>query len=298
MKTKLINILILVLSFSLLTMLVSCNTTNNSNGFSDYWYDNADKYQLGGASIAYSSVDNLDVSWLGIIVEVKVSEDDNINFYEEIDENVTDDLKMRYYLDGSNLYIKAVSPNRSFNHQFIKKNLIVEIPQMASFNEVEIDAISAKINANTINAVDISFESVSGEIELNDINCTEFSLEVVSSRVVIKNIETDKADLETVSGTVAISEANIKDLNISDVSGRVEIKMDSIAEEINVTTVSGDVDMYLSSTNPFKAKLDTVSGDFSSAISTTVENGYYINGVDGTTINVQTVSGDFNIFRK
>ena len=92
-------ILCLSLLLSLVISAVSCGT--------NFFYQNSDKYTVGGASLSHP-ISAIDIEWISGHVNVKYSNDgeNEVVFSESYDKKLDDDLLLHYWLDGTTLRIK------------------------------------------------------------------------------------------------------------------------------------------------------------------------------------------------
>lgn len=186
---------------------------------------------------------------------------------------------------------------------------------------LEIETVSADVAVAGITGT-LEIETVSGDVQAQGAPA-ELEIETVSGEVSV-SVATPDLDIETVSGDVEIHEASGR-LEAETVSGEVEISGGPFSR-VEVTTVSGDLDLRAALSPAAKIKLDTHSGDVTlalppledaawalSSFSGRIEgilaerkvSGFgpgttmaHLQGDGSTGITVSTHSGDINILRE
>lgn len=288
-------IIILVFTF-LIFVFGGCRVQEEgSSGYSDFRYNDADKYLTGEAEIT-ETVENIEIDWIGGSINVSYYDKDAVSFFEESVHVLNDDTRVHYMLDGTTLRIKFCKSG-ILNIDDSAKNLTVHIPESLSLKNLNIDGISAEVNADEIRADKIYVSTVSGGIHLTGCRIT------------------DKADLDSISGSInADITESVKTLNCSSVSGEIDIHAREIVcfsadtasgdvylsseaapQELNIDTVSGKAYLQLPENSDFSLETDTVSGDFSSDIPCKGKDGNYIFGNGDGEYEIDTISGDINI---
>ena len=192
-----------------------------------------------------------------------------------------------------------------------------------TINSCNLSSMSGDIDVNNANPIDgktinlISLNSTSGEISISD--CTVKTLETNSTS---GDIESDKCSSEnmnigTVSGGVTCL-GNHNKLYCGTTSG--EIEADGEFTEIDINSISGDIDITTSvmptlvkysttsgnselnipsnSKDGFKVSYSTTSGDFYSNLPITTTDNTRVYGNGKYSYTFSSVSGDLNINSK
>ena len=94
-------------------------------------------------------------------------------------------------------------------------------------------------------------------------------------------------------------EGTAEELKLDTTSGRCQAELDERVREIELDSVSGELELILPESLGFEAEVDTVSGSFRSDIPTTASSkGVYTCGNGECGISVDTVSGSISIQKK
>ena len=128
---------------------------------------------------------------------------------------------------------------------------------------------------------EFKFTTVSGDVEATKIEADEFHFNTTSGDLEVNNVQVVNGLIKTVSGDVEISVLHASTLKLSSISGDLEILGGSVEGEMEVNTVSGDVEV--SNFEAGETTLSTVSGDLEG------KNFY------PTKLNLKSVSGDIEI---
>ena len=149
----------------------------------------------------------------------------------------------------------------------------------------------------------VEVETVSGEVNITDLrNVTE--ARTVSGKISVRGAG-GKLNLETVSGKVVVGRL-LGDLVLRTISGNIEVDVPLSAAfvEVRISSVSGNVLLFLSEEEAVKLSVETVSGRFSSEIPFAIEEGgslgrrtfeAKIGEEVRKTIFIKTISGDVSV---
>lgn len=268
--------------------LVYC-LTSNGNPFANlpsihipfsntHKYENEKMYSVGGNGSCDLSVTNLDVNWLCGEIIITQSSGDTIEFYETCDVEKGEDGTMRYFVDGSTLRIQYSKSGAVLSSAIVKK-LFLAIPANATFQDVEINVISASVTSGEIVAEKVDLDTVSGDFCFEKLQCGKLSVNGVSGKLDLSNVVTEEIDVETVSGDGTItfaSNANPKSVTLESVSGSFVLILPDVGFSAAESGVSGD--LYV---NYFAGK--------------SLGDSAYVYGDGNCTIELESVSGDLTI---
>lgn len=165
----------------------------------------------------------------------------------------------------------------------------------------------------------VALESVSGSIQMAD-HLNRVYAETVSGSIKLNNIM-GNLELKTVSGNISAAkisgelragsvsgslvfrdcEGSFPDLHST--SGSIEAELAAIdenASDMSLTTVSGDISLYLPGAASFGLDIKTVSGEISTKFKVLVESVKRNQiqgevGVGGINIKLKTISGDISL---
>lgn len=193
---------------------------------------------------------------------------------------------------GSTIKIKVVMP-RNYNQGWNSKGsvLAINLPKdiRINFSGVSSDVVAKQLLA------DSEIKTVSGEIEASDLT-GNIELNSVSGSISTKNLKgkirlssvsgdiNDKNSsgrllLKAVSGEIAtVSSAN--EIYVNNVSGDIKLKLQQI-DELEISTVSGDLETQLSLNKTGGMKVSSVSGDMNIRFQKEVEASFRLNANAG-----------------
>ena len=231
-------------------------------------------YITGSGSADAADIRNLKIEWAAGSIKIVPSDTDQITFSEE--GNAGENNRMVYEIDGSTLTIRCTKPG--FRIGFFSnpvKNLTVYVPADWQCSRLEINAASATLDAETLNADKVKINSASGECGFR--NCTIGELSI-----------------DTASGSLRYT-GTLDTLDCDAASASVTATFDNVPKSIDMDSASGDLDITLPSDCAFRVSMDTMSGRFHSDFPTDSMNGAYTYGTGGCRIDMDSMSGDITI---
>ena len=174
-----------------------------SLGLSGINYEHPEKYTVGGAAFT-DSVEQVEIHWLSGSVTVTGHKGNEIRFSEKANRNLTNDLSMHYWLDGSTLRIQFCRSGK-WNLNGLEKDLTLQLPERL-LDSLEVDTVSARVNLEGLAVKEMELDSVSGAVRLRDCQVTH------------------RAMVDTTSGSVkAELTAALREWKADTVSGSVEL---------------------------------------------------------------------------
>lgn len=219
-------------------------------------------------------IDRLKIDWAaGKIVIVPV-EGNKISVTEEL---LGTDETMVLKRDGSTLYVQYCegAVGISFGTGSLKKNLYITVPQNWECKELEIDAASATVQGEYLTIRELASSTASGTHTFT-------------------NCQVGTMKMETVSGDLDFS-GSLDTLDFNGVSAQADVVVTNFPKSIDVETVSGDLNITLPKECGFTVDKDTVSGQFSSELPTTEQNGKIVYADGHCKIGVEGVSASLHI---
>lgn len=191
---------------------------------------------------------------------------------ETSDKEIEEDLKLRYLVDNGKLTVQFAANGRH-DIRGLNKKLTVLVPMEVTLNKLDIKSVSG--NVDTVASVnELYVNNVSGSVTVNG---------VISG-----------AYVNTVSGAINIVGGGI--LQANSVSGNIRLYTYGAAS-VDVSTVSGNIDLALPESLGFTLTFKTTSGKFSSALPTTKDGDTYTRLEGGVPISAKTTSGSLNIIK-
>ena len=227
-------------------------------GWQDYRYDETG-YTVGQGTVPVNRVTAIDLDWIDGEVEVLLCHDTFISLTETSAEELSESARLRWMVDtDGTLHIKYRKSSWFFGigSSGRDKKLTLRIPEafLSDLQSLDIQVESSEVSVRQISAASFSFESASGDLTVAD--CDFGSAEVDS------------------------------------ISGDLDLRFPVCPAEASVSTVSGDVILYLPDSASFALAWDTVSGKFSHDFALSEAESVYTHGSGGSAIRIETVSGD------
>ena len=220
-------------------------------------------------------VKKLHIEWVSGNVTLKTADQHNITFRVDGDSA----LPFSYQLSGNELDLRYPADNALWKPARGSKNLTITVPQSWYARETNIDVVSAVVEVDGHSTEELKLDTTSGPINASGLCC-------------------DQIIASTVSGNV-ILEGTAEELKLDTTSGRCQAELDERVQEIELDSVSGELELILPESLGFEAEVDTVSGSFRSDIPTTASSkGVYTCGNGECGISVDTVSGSITIQKK
>lgn len=306
------NLILVIVLIAILTSLISGNQFGfrgfkipifNFGGFS-YKFDDANKYSIADGKINVDDIRKLDIDWVAGKVRIEEYSGDKIEFYEENSSSLSEDDKMRYMVDNGTLKIKFRKSYIGFGIlKSLNKELVIRIPVSMEdgLAELKLDNVSSSVEIEALIANVVLIDSVSGSISIKDLISKKLDIETVSGTVNV-SAESDFVDAEAVSGNlnISISSKSIEKVDVESVSGYVSLDLGSSPKNLDIETVSGDVDIILPENDGFTAKYYSISGKFKCdfEVSLTKKEAVYKDGKVKSKLDIETVSGDIYINKK
>lgn len=134
--------------------------------------------------------------------------------------------------------------------------------------------------------------SVSGDIFLSG-SCGRTSLGTTSGKI-SGELSASSLAASTTSGDVALA-GSLGETEVETTSGQVSLTLTAAPRELEVDTLSGDVELFLPENSGFTLDFDTVSGYLDCAFSLLHQKGDYIAGDGAMELSVETTSGSLRI---
>jgi len=252
-------------------------------------------------SIKAADVKDIDISWVAGVVELRVGTGDEIVFYETSSANLTDATRMRYSFNDGKLRIRYCDENEAVWNWFESvnmptKELFVTIPAalIGSLPELEVDAVSANIDAEAVYGTETSFETVSGNIDCVNVSCDKLDLSTTSGRIKAEGCAAPKLEIGSVSGSLT-AEGTFADIDAETVSGSIKLRCLVAPSRLDGDSVSGEMTVQLPEGSGFTVQLDTVSGQLSCELPGTMGDNRIVCGDGSNTYRLNSVSGSVRI---
>lgn len=218
-------------------------------------------------------VREIEVDWLGGSVMVVLTDDDSLSFAEMAYQDMPEEQRLSYALDGDTLKIDFCRSGHLLSSS-PEKQLVLSIPRGLTLEKFEADTTAAAVNVTGLHTQTVDISTVSGGVDLA--------------------AEAYEIDISTTGGCAAV-DADFYQLDFSAVSGSLTLTMQRAAE-VDAETVSGGVTIHLPpSSYGFALDFETVSGTPEIAFDANGGDGHWTYGDKASTLNIDTVSGNLSL---
>ncbi len=263
--------------------------------FADISYGNQDKYSVGAAEIS-ETVENIDIDWVAGSVTVSLHDADTVSFSEESRETLTDDTRLRYWLDGTTLRIRICGTGR-LKLDGLEKKLTVMIPEELKLTELKVNSVSADISLDNVKTETAAVSTASGDIWFSDCSVTEFAKVSTISGILSAEFaeKTDEFHGSASSGDLSITAPEITRFKADTISGAVSLSVQTEPEMLDIDTTSGNIGLSLPDDASFTLDYDSTSGDLFSELTRKKETGQYVFGSGKGEYAIGTMSGNVRL---
>jgi len=245
------------------------------------------------------------IDWVAGEITVIPHDGNDIQITESAQRVLDNNEQMRISTDGGTLIIR-------FREQSIglinmpRKNLEVLVPRELSENlsSLSVSTTSGSIYTHDFNAATLNISTVSATADVSGIVSNTIDISTTSGAITATSVRAGRLKASSVSGVVNISEAYITAIDISTTSGgaiaegefeRVDVSTVSgistirsrvVPEAMDMSSVSGAMDIYIPINGEITVNHSAVSGRFSSAIPVILQGraaAYSFSSVSGNT---------------
>ncbi len=193
---------------------------------------------------------------------------------------------------GSNIKIKVVTPHQN-NHGWNDKgsDLVIKMPKDSRMNfsgvstdvilenliaSSEVNTVSGNITATNLKK-HIELSTVSGDVESKNLS-GKIRLSSVSGDIDDRNSQ-GRLILRVVSGEIS-AKSTANEVFVNNVSGSIELSLNKV-DELEISTVSGDVSSNLALSDRGIVKFSSVSGDMDMRFNSDVQANFRLNASAG-----------------
>lgn len=298
-------------------LLAGCGYTSSRSLFGEtFHYDHPERYTVGGASLT-DPVKHLEIQWLTGHVEIQRSDGDRVEFEETADRQLSDDLTMRWWLDGETLHIKFCNTGR-WDIGNLQKTLTVTLPNDLPLESAKITTLSADIEAPELTVNEIDWSTTSGGMTAQLLDTEHIDARTISGTMDLTSYaDAKEVEADSTSGSISLNLGIVEDLDVGTVSGKVQIaavksaqtELDSTSGAIalylkeasgacKIGSVSGAVTLALPENAQFAVEFKTVSGSFNSEIELRKDGNTYLAGSGQNRFEISTTSGSLEICKE
>ena len=232
-----------------------------------------------GGSFYGDDIRNLNIEWAAGNISIESADTDYITFSEEGRINAKTD-QMIWEQHGNTLTIRYSEPTVKigvFSSSPVK-NLTIIVPEDWSCDQLDLEAASADLQIQELEANKVEISTASGNCDL--INCMISDL-----------------DVDTASGSVHYT-GWLDTLDCDAASAGFEGIFTNTPSKIAMDSVSGDLDLTFPEGCGFRVNMDALSGEFYSDLNVQYDGSRYTYGDQKCIIEFDGVSGSVQIREK
>lgn len=127
----------------------------------DIKYDHPERYSVGDATLS-RPISSISVDWLFGDVDIVYSDSPEVRIYEEA-QNLTDSLRMRYYIDEEGeLEIEYCGQGkyRYGDMKNLRKHLYIEVPRGMELKDIDIDGVEVRAIIKNVVSRELTVDGV------------------------------------------------------------------------------------------------------------------------------------------
>ena len=268
------------------------------------WENITGPFEVQGVHTANTTgLDSISIQWVAGEITVIPHDGNEIQITESAQRELRDDESLTMSTDGGTLTIRF--RERGFSGRMPKKNLEVLVPHELSANlaELLINSTSGSIMVDSFEAAKVDVTSVSGSIGIYNTVSQNVGLNTTSGTVSLTSVRAGRLDANSVSGAVAVNESFVTMLdlnttsgsvtasgefdrvNVGTISGSTTIRSTTVPSRVDISSVSGGMDIYVPNYGEITVSHSAVSGRFSSDVPVIMQSGaaYNFSSVSGST---------------
>ena len=258
----------------------------------------------GTQTIDTANLHSLNINWVAGEITIVPHDGNEIHVTEFAQRDLRDNETLRVSIDGGTLTIRfrersAIAGNMP------RKNLEVLVPRelSESLTMLSVNTTSGGVSVTDFEALTVNISSISADVEISGVVSQSIDISAISGAITATSIRAGRLDTDSVSGAVNISEALATTLYVNTISGRANtrgafdnvdvstvsggaiIRSSTAPNRMNVSTVSGAIEVHIPNTGEITVSHSAVSGRFSSEIPVIMQSGgaYSFSSVSGNT---------------
>ena len=274
-------------------------------------YDHAEQYTAGDAEIR-GMVKNLEVSWTSGKITVAYHGKDTVELRETANRALSEDQKMRWWLDGDTLRIQHCKSGLNWNWN-LDKELTITLPEGMELGDAVFALTSGDVIIPELRTEKLVMAATSGnltaEAEAKNVQVTTTSgnqnlkLKGTAERVQMTatsgNIRMEAEEAKHIQGVSTSGDMDIvaehnENTQLSGTSCTARVRLQE-TQKLSVNTTSGNVTAELPETPGFKAELNSLSGSVNTGMAMTKNGQQYICGDGSGSVRINTTSGNIQI---
>ena len=226
------------------------------------------------------SITALSIDWVAGDVKIMVTDGEEIVVTEHVDRGIPEEYALCVEADNT---LRIRYSNDVWGNDMPEKDLTVLLPRTVAENltAVDLSGVSADFAVGKLTVRDaFSFDTTSGKLEMQSMNAPQA-----------------KATVSSVSGKVEL-DGSFREVKAGSTSGEIDLMLRNAPAAVEVSTVSGEVDVELPAGTGFTLDYSTVSGELEYDFPLTKsKDGKYVCGDGACRIEVGTTSGSLSVER-
>ena len=237
-------------------------------------------YTGGEIRVPTESITALSIDWVAGDVKIMVTDGEEIVVTEHVDRGIPEEYALCVEADNT---LRIRYSNDVWGNDMPEKDLTVLLPRTVAENltAVDLSGVSADFAVGKLTVRDaFSFDTTSGKLEMQSMNAPQA-----------------KATVSSVSGKVEL-DGSFREVKAGSTSGEIDLMLRNAPAAVEVSTVSGEVDVELPAGTGFTLDYSTVSGELECDFPLTKSvDGKYVCGDGACRMEIGTTSGSLSVER-
>ena len=237
-------------------------------------------YTGGEIRVPAESITALSIDWVAGDVKIMVTDGEEIVVTEHADRGIPEEYALCVEADNT---LRIRYSNDVWGIDMPEKDLTVLLPRTVAENltAVDLSGVSADFAVGKLTVRDaFSFDTTSGKLEMQSMNAPQA-----------------KATVSSVSGKVEL-DGSFREVKAGSTSGEIDLMLRNAPAAVEVSTVSGEVDVELPAGTGFTLDYSTVSGELECDFPLTKSvDGKYVCGDGACRMEIGTTSGSLSVER-
>ena len=237
-------------------------------------------YTGGEIRVPAEDITALDIDWVAGDVKIMVTDGEEIVVTEHADRGIPAEYALLLEADNT---LRIRYSNDVWGIDMPEKDLTVLLPRTVAENltAVDLSGVSADFAVDRLTVREsFSFDTTSGKLKTEVLTATGA-----------------KADVNSVSGDIEL-DGSFREVKAGSTSGEIDLMLRNAPAAVEVSTVSGEVDVELPAGTGFTLDYSTVSGELECDFPLTKSvDGKFVCGDGACRIEVGTTSGSLSVER-
>ena len=237
-------------------------------------------YTGGEIRVPAEDITALSIDWVAGDVKIMVTDGEEIVVTEHADRGIPAEYALLLEADNT---LRIRYSNDVWGIDMPEKDLTVLLPRTVAENltAVDLSGVSADFAVDKLTVREsFSFDTTSGKLKTEVLTATGA-----------------KADVNSVSGDIEL-DGSFREVKAGSTSGEIDLMLRNAPAAVEVSTVSGEVDVELPAGTGFTLDYSTVSGELECDFPLTKSvDGNFVCGDGACRIEVGTTSGSLSVER-